>query len=90
MQSNNLTTLEQRRRDHCIKLASELSEEDNKLNRLLPPRKCHMTRRNSRSNKECFYNLYSKTNRLKKNPILHTVDIFNSSKNHVDINYNML
>ena len=51
LQSNNLTTLEQRRRDHCIKLASKLSEEDHKLNRLLPPRKCHMTIRNSISNR---------------------------------------
>ena len=69
----------QRRNLHCINLVNELSHEDHKLNHLPPSRKMRITSRNTRSNKECFYNYPAKTNRFKSSPILYAVNIFNKS-----------
>jgi hypothetical protein len=75
---NEITRLEERRRDHCINLVSDLSEEEHKLHHLLPPRKCLIITRNTRSNKDLFYNFNSRTNRFKFSPIPYAVDTFNS------------
>ena len=79
--SNEITRLKERRRDHCINLVSDLSEEEHKLHHLLPPRKCQIITRNTRSNKDLFYNFNSRTNRFKFSPIPYAVDTFNSSNN---------
>jgi hypothetical protein len=53
-----------------INLVSDLSEEGHKLHHLLPPRKCQRITRNTRSNKDIFYNFNSRTNRFKFSPIV--------------------
>ena len=53
-----------------INLVSDLSEEEHKLHHLLPPRKCQIITRNTRSNKDIFYNFNSRTNRFKFSPIV--------------------
>jgi hypothetical protein len=53
--SNEITRLEERRRDHCINLVSDLSEEEHKLHHLLPPRKCQIITRNTRSIIKIFF-----------------------------------
>ena len=79
--SNEITRLEERRRDHCINLVSDLSSEEHKHHHLLPPRKCQIITRNTRSTKTFFYNFKSRTNRFKFSPIPYSVDILNSSNN---------
>jgi hypothetical protein len=79
--SNEITRLEERRRDHCINLVSDLSKEEHKLHHLLPPRKCQIITRNTISNKYIFYNFNSRTNRFKLRPFPYAVDTFNSSNN---------
>ena len=39
LQKNEFITLEERRKAHCVKLVSDMAQEDHKLNHLLPPLK---------------------------------------------------
>ena len=78
---NKLATLEERRKDHCLKLISDMTREDHKLNHLLPPKRSAVTERNTRVNKNCFYNFFSRTNRFRNSPLLHAIDVFNTIMN---------
>ena len=82
LKANKLTTLEQRRKEHCFKLISDMTEEDHKLNHLLPPKRSEVTERNTRGNKNCLYNFFSRTNRFKNSPLLHAINIFNTMINN--------
>ena len=74
---NKLATLEERRKDHCLKLISHMTREDHKLNHFLPPKRSEVTERNARANKNSFYNFFSRTNRFRNSPLLHAIDVFN-------------
>ena len=78
---NKLATLEERRKDHFLKLISDMTSEDHKLNHLLPPKRSEVTERNTRANKNWYYNFFSRTNRFRNSPLLHAIDVFNTVKN---------
>ena len=65
LQKYEFITLEERRKAHCVKL--------------LPPLRSEISVRNTRSNKNCFYNYFSRTNRFKNSPLSYAINIFNNS-----------
>ena len=65
----------------ALKLISDMTREDHKLNHLLLPKRSEVTERNTRANKNCFYNFFSRTNRFRNSPILHATDVFNKTMN---------
>ena len=79
LQKYEFTTLEERRKAHCVKLVSDMAQEEHKLNHLLPPLRSEISVRNTRSNKNCFYNYFSRTNRFKNSPLSYAINIFNNS-----------
>ena len=76
LQKNEFITLEKRRKAHCVKVVSDIAQEDHKLNHLLPPLRSEISVRNTRSN---IYNYFSRTNRFRNSPLSYAINIFNNS-----------
>ena len=79
--SSKLLPLNQRRDIyvHCIDLIKNMSSPSHKLHYLLPEKVGNIRNRETRSNRNKFYNFKSRTDRFKNSPLVYAIDKYNNN-----------